>query len=134
MEPAKTGIDQERQMNPERDAEIEQKSHLQQAYSCGQIQLNTAKPVQPGTAGTTLAVCTCNMQYPYKSFAFKSTNTCQFENQALLITAEKGHCFSESGAKQRVTEIAVVLCLTSHTEAHFGWIPNHPQDKSTCSN
>lgn len=31
MEPAKTGIDQKRQMSPETDAEIEQESHLQQA-------------------------------------------------------------------------------------------------------
>lgn len=99
------------------------------------IVVGRSSPILPNhTAGTTLAVCTCNMQCPYKSFAFMSTNTCQFENQALLITAEKGRCFSESGAKQHVRGTAVVLCLTSHTEAHFGWLSNRPQDKSACSN
>lgn len=50
------------------------------------------------------------------------------------IWRERSQCFSESGAEQHVRGIGVVLCLTSHTEACFRWLPNHPQNKSTCSN
>lgn len=105
---------------------------MQQAYSCGQIQLNSATPY---CVGTSLAVCRCNMQCPYISFGFKRTNTCLFENQALQITAEKGHTiWLLTLGKQCVRGIPVVLCVTPHTRILFGWLPNHPQDKSTCSN